>query len=144
MSETTVAPGSLPEQPLQREAGGLPASRVFLSALPDVAVKAVLPRGADLDVASAAQLREQLGELAGDRRVAVVLELTGVGSVSRAARAAYAAIPTVSAWAVVGESPVDRLLGHFLLGGEFSSVPARYFTSDGEALDWLRRLDHVL
>ena len=139
-----MAPGSVPEKPLQREAGGgLPAPHVSFSVLPDVAVKAVLPRGADLDDAAAAQLREQLGELVGDRRVAVVLELTGVGSVSRTARAAYAAIPSVTAWAVVGESPVDRLLGHFLLGGEFSSVPARYFTSDGEALDWLSRLDHV-
>jgi hypothetical protein len=124
-------------------AGRLPAPVVSCTVLPDLAVKAVLPRGADLNETAAAQLRQQLGELAGDRRVAVVLELTGVGSVSRAARAAYAAIPSVSAWAVVGESPVDRLLGHFLLGGEFSSVPARYFTSDGEARDWLRRLDNV-
>lgn len=138
-----MAPGPAPEKPLLRAAGGLPAPHVFLSVLSDVAVKAVLPRGADLDAAAAAQLREQLGELAPDRKIAVVLELTGAGSVSRTARAACAAIPSVSAWAVVGESPVDRLLGHFLLGGEFSSVPARYFTSDGEALDWLRRLDHV-
>lgn len=138
-----MAPGPAPEKPLLRAAGGLPAPHVFFSVLSDVAVKAVLPRGADLDAAAAAQLREQLGELAPDRRIAVVLELTGAGSVSRTARAACAAIPSVSAWAVVGESPVDRLLGHFLLGGEFSSVPARYFTSDGEALDWLRRLDHV-
>jgi hypothetical protein len=39
---------------------------------------------------------------------------------------------------------VDRLLGHFLLGGEFSSVPARYFTAENDALDWLSRLDDVL
>ncbi|MBT2554679.1 hypothetical protein [Arthrobacter sp. ISL-5] len=143
MSETTMAPGPAPESLLMPAAGRLPAPVVSCTALPDLAVKAVLPRGADLSEAAAAQLRRQLGELAGDRRVAVVLELTGVGSVSGAARAAYAAIPSVSAWAIVGESPVDRLLGHFLLGGEFSSVPARYFTSDGEALDWLRRLDNV-
>jgi hypothetical protein len=138
-----MAPGSVPEVPLQPASGGLPASGVSISVLPDLAVKAVLSRGAHLDEAAAAQLRGQLGELAADRGVAVVLELTGVGSLSRAARTAFAAIPSVSAWAIVGESPVDRLLGHFLLGGEFSSVPARYFASDGEALDWLRRLDNV-
>lgn len=138
-----MAPGPAPESLLMPAAGRLPAPVVSCTVLPDLAVKAVLPRGADLSEAAAAQLRQQLGELAGDGRVAVVLELTGVGSVSRAARAAYAAIPSVSAWAIVGEGPVDRLLGHFLLGGEFSSVPSRYFTSDGEALDWLRRLDNV-
>ncbi|KRE47632.1 hypothetical protein ASG92_10420 [Arthrobacter sp. Soil736] len=139
-----MAPGPVPEVPLQRAAGGgLSASDVSVTVLPNLAVKAVVTRGAELNEAAAAQLREHLGELAGDRRVAVVLELSGVGSVSRAARAACAAIPSVSAWAIVGESPVDRLLGHFLLGGEFGSVPARYFTSDGEALDWLRLRDNV-
>jgi hypothetical protein len=137
-----MAPGSVPEVP-QPASGGLPASEVSLTVLPDLVIKAVLPRGAHLDEAAAAQLREQLGELAGDRRVAVVLELTGVGSLSRAARTAFSAIPSVSAWAIVGQSPVDRLLAHFLLGGEVSSVPARYFASDGAALDWLRRLDNV-
>lgn len=138
-----MVPGSVPEVPLQPAPGRLPASGVSLTVLPDLAVKAVLPRGAHLDEAAAAQLREQLGELAADRGVAVVLDLTGVGSMSRAAPTAIAVIPSVSAWAFVGESPVDRLLGHFLLGAEFSSVPARYFASDGEALDWLRRLDNV-
>lgn len=113
-----MAPGPAPESLLVPAAGRPPAPVVSCTVLPDLAVKAVLPRGADLSEAAAAQLRQQLGELAGDGRVAVVLELTGVGS-------------------------VDRLLGHFLLGGEFSSVPSRYFTSDGEALDWLRRLDNV-
>ena len=137
-----MAPGPVPDLPLQPAGGGQPAPAV-LTVLPELAVKAVLPCGADLDETAAAQFREQLGELAGDRRVAVVLELTGVASVSRAARAAYAAIPSVSAWAIVGGSPVDRLLGHFLLGGEFGSVPVQYFTSDAEGLDWLRRLDDV-
>jgi hypothetical protein len=138
MPEATVFPGAAPLQP-----GAPPAAAVF-TVLPDLAVKAVLPPGAHLNETAAGQLHTRLGELAGDRRVAVVLELTGVASVTRAARAAYAAIPSVSAWAILGESPVDRLLGHFLLGGEFSSVPARYFTAENDALDWLSRLDDVL
>ncbi|WP_140416364.1 DUF7793 family protein [Arthrobacter globiformis] len=143
MPEATVFPGAAPLQP-ESPASPAPAPVVAFTVLPDLAVKAVLPRGADLDENAAGQLYRRLGELAGDRRVAVVLELTGVQSVTRAARAAYAAIPSVSAWAVLGESPVDRLLGHFLLGGEFSSVPARYFTDENDALDWLSHLDDVL
>jgi hypothetical protein len=138
-----VFPGATPLQP-EFPTRPAPAPVVAFTVLADLAVKAVLPRGADLNETAAAQLYSRLGELAGDRRVAVVLELTGVRSVNRAARAAYAAIPSVSAWAILGETPVDRLLGHFLLGGEFSSVPARYFTAENDALDWLSRLDDVL
>jgi hypothetical protein len=136
-----MVPGAVPEMP--DAADVLPVAGVICTVLPELAVKAVLPSGADLDETAAAQLREQLGELAGDRRVAVVLHLTGVASVSRAARAAYAAISSVSAWAIVGESPVDRLLGHFLLGAEFGSARAKYFTSDHEALNWLARMDEA-
>jgi hypothetical protein len=143
MPEATVFPGAAPLQP-EASARPVPVPVVAFTVLPELAVKAVLPRGADLNETAAAQLNTRIGELAGDRRVAVVLELTGVKSVNRAARAAYAAIPSVSAWAILGESPVDRLLGHFLLGGEFSSVPARYFSTENDALEWLSRLDDVL
>jgi hypothetical protein len=143
MPEATVFPGAAALQP-ESPARPAPAPVVAFTMLHDLAVKAVLPRGADLNETATAQLYSRLGELAGDRRVAVVLELTGVRSVNRAARAAYAAIPSVSAWAILGESPVDRLLGHFLLGGEFCSVPAQYFTAENDALDWLSRLDDVL
>jgi hypothetical protein len=134
-----MVPGAVPEMP--DTADGLRVAGVVCTVLPQLAVKAVLPRGADLDETAAAELREQLGDLAGDRRVAVVLHLTGVASVSRAARAAYAAISSVSAWAIVGESPVDRLLGHYLLGAEFGSAQAKYFTSDHQALHWLACMD---
>jgi hypothetical protein len=143
MPEATVFPGAAALQP-ESPARPAPAPVVAFTMLHDLAVKAVLPRGADLNETATAQLYSRIGELAGDRRVAVVLELTGVRSVNRAARAAYAAIPSVSAWAILGESPVDRLLGHFLLGGEFCSVPAQYFTAENDALDWLSRLDDVL
>jgi hypothetical protein len=113
------------------------APGIACTVLPNLAVRAVLPQGADLTAATIAQLRQQISERVGDRRAAVVLHLTGVASVSRTARATFAAIDGVSAWALVGESPVDRLLGHFLLGAEFPSARAEYFTSDREALDWL-------
>ncbi len=109
--------------------------------LPNLAVRAVLAHGIDLNEAAVAQLCEQIGALAGSRKVAVVLQLTGIASVSRTARAALSTIAPVSSWAVVGATPVDRLLGHILLSAESSSAPARYFTSEREALDWLASLD---
>lgn len=135
MSEATTVPVARSRTP--DTSNHQTAAGVACTVLPNLAVWAVLPPGADLNAATIARLRQQIGERVGDRRAAVVLHLNGIASVSRTARAAFAAIDTVSSWALVGESPVDRLLGHFLLGAEFRSARAQYFTSDREALNWL-------
>lgn len=142
MSEVTTVPGRLSKttaEPHPKSGQG-----VACTVLPNLTVRAVLAPGTDLSEATVAQLDEQLGALrgtlSGSRKVAVVLQLAGITSVSRTARAAFASLP-VSSWAIVGETPVDRLLGHVLLSAEAGSVLARYFTSEGEALEWLASLD---
>lgn len=109
----------------------------------DGIVKASLPKEAHLDEEAADRFGAQLNAYTGSRPVAVVLDVTGVASVSRAARSVYCRIPSVSAWALLGETPVDRLIGHFLLEAEFSSGPARYFSSEDEALGWLTETTDV-
>ena len=125
MPEATVFPGAAPLQP-EASVWPAPAPVVSFTVLPDLAVKAVLPRGADLNETAASQLYSRLGELAGDRRVAVVLELTGVKS-GPARRGPptppYRRCPPGQSWA---NPPWTGCWGHFLLGGEFSSVPARH------------------
>jgi hypothetical protein len=44
----------------------------------------------------------------------------------------------VLAWALLGRTPVDRILAHFILGGDFKSCPASYFSSEAEAVTWLK------
>ena len=100
-------------------------------------VKAELPPHALVDEESAAELREQLLDMAGGSQLAVVLQITGVVSVSRAALAEFGAIPSVTAWAVVGESPVDRLIGHYMLRFRFGAGPAQYFDCEDAAITWL-------
>ena len=139
MSEATTVSGGLSRTHGAPEDKGGPG--VACTVLPNLTVRAVLAQGADLDEGMVAQLREQLGALAGSRRVAVVLHLNSTASVSRAARAAFASVAPASSWAIVGTTPVDRLVGHFLLGGESGSAPAPYFTSEHEALEWLASLD---
>lgn len=138
MSEATTVSGGLSRTHAAPEHQGRPG--IACTVLPNLTVRAVLAQGADLNEATVAQLREQLGGLAGSRKVAVVLELTGIASISRNARAAFASIATVSSWAIVGATPVDRLVGHILLSSEPGSAPAGYFTTEREALDWLASL----
>jgi hypothetical protein len=113
------------------------ATHPQLRELREGVVKAVLPPSSLIDGNAATRLGESLGVVAGTRQVAVVLQVTGVTSVNRAAMAAFGAIPSVAAWAIVGESPVDRLIGHYMLRFRFGPRPARYFDSEDGALIWL-------
>jgi threonine dehydrogenase-like Zn-dependent dehydrogenase len=139
VSEATAVSGGLSRTHTGPDNQGGP--HVSCTLLPNLVVRAVLVQGSDLNEASVAQLREQLGALAGTRKVAVVLELTGIASISRTALASFASIATVSCWAIVGSTPVDRLVAHILLSTEPGSAPAGYFTTEREALDWLTSLD---
>jgi len=77
--------------------------------------------------------------LANGRRRPVLLVITGVVGVSVEARHAYTGSIAASAFAVVGESPVDRVIAHYLLRAGNETIPAQFFTSQAEAVEWLRQ-----
>lgn len=85
--------------------------------------------------------REELLALTGGARGGVLLEITGVGSVSREAISVYSSAVTVSAFAILGTSPVDRVIAHGLLGLPLPACPSQYFTDEAAALDWLETLN---
>ena len=67
----------------------------------------------------------------------VLLVITGVVGVSVEARQVYAGSIAASAFALVGESPVDRVIAHYLLRSRTETIPAQFFTSEAEAIEWL-------
>ena len=75
--------------------------------------------------------------LANGRRVPVLLVITGVVGVSVEARHVYSTSIAASAFALVGESPVDRVIAHYLLRSRTETIPAQFFLSEAEAIDWL-------
>lgn len=77
--------------------------------------------------------------LAGGRRLPVLLVIRGVPSLSGEARQILTGSVTAvaSAFAVVGESPVDRVIAHYVLRPKTGMVPARFFTAWSEAAEWL-------
>lgn len=105
--------------------------------------KATLAADALADAASASRLAGRIRTIAGRRQVAVVLELSGLYSVSRPAMHEYGSITAVDAWAILGETPVDRLIGNYMLRVAFASAPAQFFESEGAALSWLAARDHA-
>ncbi len=90
--------------------------------------------GDDARAAGAAALR-----LAGGRQLPVLLVISGVPGLRGDARQNLtdALTAVASAFAIVGESPVDRVIAHYLLRPKSGMVPARFFTAGSEAAEWL-------
>lgn len=69
--------------------------------------------------------------------VRVLLDVTGVGSVSREAVTFYSEATHVAAFALLGSTAVDKVIAHGLRGLAWPGCPVRYFVDEGEALAWL-------
>ncbi|MDM7990469.1 STAS/SEC14 domain-containing protein [Arthrobacter sp. zg-Y877] len=99
----------------------------------------VLPPGEVVTGSMAAQAAEEIDRLASLHSLPMLLTLSGVESISRSARDVFSAARSLTAVAVLGISPVDRVIANFLLGGEVQPCPTRYFSSEDAALRWLKR-----
>lgn len=104
---------------------------------PDQVIRLVMPQGVEItgEIAEAHAARARALSVDGPRPV--LLQITGVSAISREARAVFSSSRTSSAIAVLGETPVDRVIANFLLGGEPPPCPTRFFTTESEAMAWL-------
>jgi hypothetical protein len=71
----------------------------------------------------------------------MLVDLRKIRSHSREARQYYArpeASGSTRAAAILVGSPVSRMIGNFALGFNKMAVPTKLFTSEAEALDWLK------
>lgn len=147
--EAPVAPDDhLPEEP--RPAGDthapvappssdlLPGPVIGVRQLEDGIIEVTLPRDRDIEGPEAQEAGAMVRAFADGRRVPVVLVISGVLQVSAEVRQVYAGSIAASAFALVGEGPVDRVIAHYLLRSKTETIPAQFFLSRTEALEWLR------
>ncbi|MCU1531988.1 MAG: hypothetical protein JWO49_1559 [Arthrobacter sp.] len=115
-------------------AGGFP-TRVRL--IDGGIIEVILPPNQEIGGASARAAGVTVRALAAGRRMPVLLVITGVCGISPEARHLYASSTAASAFALVGESPVDRVIAHYLLRSKTEAIPAQFFVSETEAVEWL-------
>lgn len=96
-----------------------------------------MPQGVEITGEIAEAHASRARALSGDELRPVLLEITGVSAISREARAVFSSSRTSSAIAVLGETPVDRVIANFLLGGDPPPCPTRFFSTESEAMAWL-------
>ena len=82
-------------------------------------------------------MRESFLTLTGGDGCAVLLQITGVEHVSRDAVRVFSEAVTVTAFAILGSTSVDRVIAHGRRGLPLPQCPIRYFTDEHEALTWL-------
>ena len=98
-----------------------------------------LPAGQVVTGTMALRAAQNIEGIAGTTKLPLLLILSGVESITRGARDIFSAARSLSAVAVLGISPVDRVIANFLLGGEVQPCPTRYFSRESDALLWLKR-----
>lgn len=87
-----------------------------------------------IDVAKAAL--EAISTLCQGARLPMLVELQGVTH-SAAARKEFPPASSISRMALVGSSPVDRVVAMFRLSLVSAGFPIKYFTSADKAMEWL-------
>ena len=102
-------------------------------------IEVLLPPNQEIEGPEARIAGETVRSLAAGRRMPVLLVITGVVGVSMEARQVYSGSIAATAFALVGESPVDRVIAHYLLRSRSETIPAQFFTSESAAVEWLRQ-----
>ncbi len=72
-----------------------------------------------------------------DRERPLLVDMTGTATLTRPARVTFTRKCSASMIALLGRSPVDRVIANFALGVSPVPVPTRFFTSEPAAVAWL-------
>ncbi|WP_422759297.1 STAS/SEC14 domain-containing protein [Paenarthrobacter sp. C1] len=78
-----------------------------------------------------------VNELCGQTERPLLVDMATTSEVSRGARAVFGRTCQASHVALLGASPVDKVIANFVLAMNKTPRPKRYFTSRTEALAWL-------
>lgn len=95
-------------------------------------------RDASITEADAEAAMREVDALCGESRHPMLVDMATTSEVSRGARAVFGRPCQASRIALLGTSPVDRVLANFFLGLDRLPCPTKFFTSEADALSWLK------
>ncbi len=97
------------------------------------------PRGGSISGSAARRALDDVNTLCAGVYRPMLVDMATTKSVAREARAAFSQDCTVSRLALLGHSPVDRVIANFTLGVSAVRMPTRFFTDRGQAMAYLRQ-----
>jgi hypothetical protein len=104
----------------------------------DGIVQLVWVPGESLDFDDAVAVTEAVAALTGGRSYPLLVDARGGGSLDRRARAELARGTTsVPAVAMIVDTPLNRMMGNFVLAAASTNAPNRMFDDEAPAVAWL-------
>lgn len=92
-----------------------------------------------IEAADAHAAMAAVNEVGNGSEYPMLVDMATTESVHRGARAVFSTPCAASRIALLGSSPVDRVIANFFLGVHIPPCPTRFFTSRSEAMNWLLR-----
>jgi hypothetical protein len=96
------------------------------------------PKGT-IEAADALGALAAVNDVCGGSEHPMLVDTAFTESVSRDARSVFTTPCAATRIALLGSSPVDRLIANFFLGVHKPACPSRFFTSRNEAMVWLAK-----
>ena len=104
---------------------------------PDGVVHVRWNTGVSIEEQDALKAMAAVDGLGGNQGVRVLVDISGIAGLSRTARSAFTRRGSASRIALLGSSPVDKVIANFFLALNVHACPTRYFTSSEAAMAWL-------
>ncbi len=93
--------------------------------------------GATVNATAAQQCVAGASQLAGSAKQLLLIDMRRLRDINRDARCIYNDGPAFAVALLIG-SPISKVIGSFFLGLNKPSYPLRLFTSEQEAVKWLK------
>jgi hypothetical protein len=79
----------------------------------------------------------KVNEVADGAEYPMLIDITNTQAVTRQAKSAFSVRCAASRIALLGSSPVNRVIANFAMSRRTLPCPTRFFASRNEAMDWL-------
>lgn len=119
--------------------GGIEGIEATLVLGADCILRLRWARGISIAEDDARRAMDRVNELCAGARHPMLVDMATTKAVSRGARAVFGLPCAASRIALLGSSQVDKVIANFILGVSTLPCPTRFFTSETDAVDWLRQ-----
>jgi hypothetical protein len=102
-----------------------------------------LPPGTTIDLDTAKEMVSKRQELFPDQKIAVLMDISNIKSVSKEARKYFTteqSINNIIAGAFISDLVYHKILYNFFITFYKPKVPTRFFASKQEAFEWLKQI----
>jgi hypothetical protein len=106
--------------------------------VPDGVMSLAWKPGVRIEAHNARGAVDAVNKIAAGRRYPLLVKMANASHLSRAAREVFLEPCAALRIALLGNNPVDRMLAQYQLAVQEPPCPTRYFTSEDEAMAWLR------